>query len=87
MTMSPTTAVPILEPRQDGPGSNYLARKDRWALPLKTMWVILDRFLAIFQAFKIGNELKRVAIWYEKKMLREQIRVFTNLVKTRPEKL
>lgn len=80
MTMNPTTGVPTLEPRQEGPGSIYLARKDRWALPLETMWVILDRFLAIFQAFKRGDELKRVSIWYEKEMLGEQIRFFTELV-------
>lgn len=80
MSMNPTTGVPALEPRQEGPGSIYLARKDRWALLLETMWVILDHFLAIFQAFKRGNELKMVAIWYEKEMLRGQIRFFTELV-------
>lgn len=79
LTMNPTTGVPTLEPRQEGLGSIYLARKDRWALPLETMWVILDRFLAIFQAFKRGDEPKRVAIWYEKEMLGEQIRFFTEL--------
>lgn len=42
--------------------------------------VILDRYLAIFQPFKGGDEPKRVAIWYEKAMLREQIRIFTELV-------
>lgn len=46
------------------PRQHLSARKDRWALPLETMRVILDRFLAIFQAFKRGNEVKRVAIWY-----------------------
>lgn len=80
MTMNPTTGVPTLEPRQEGPGSIYLARKDRWALPLEAMWVILDRFLAISQAFKRGDELKSVAIWYEKEILILQIRFFTELV-------
>lgn len=80
LTMNPTTGVPTLEPRQEGLGSIYLARKDRWTLSLETMWVILDRFLAIFRAFKRGGEPKRVLIWYENQMLSEQIRFFTELV-------
>lgn len=80
LSINPTTGVPTLSPQQKGPGSVYLARKDRWTLPLETMWVILDHCLTIFRAFKRGDEPEKVAILYENETLAERIRFFTQLV-------
>lgn len=80
LTMSPTTGVPTLPPQQKGPGSFYPARKDRWTLPLETMWVILDRCLTISKAFKRGDEPETVMNLYEYEVLGERIRFFTDLV-------
>lgn len=80
LTMNPATGVPTVSPRQKGPGAIYLARKDRWTLPLETMWVILDRCLTVFRAFKRGDEPERVAMLYETEILGKRIRFFTEVV-------